>query len=71
MFGCSRGRRFKAGRRFKELGEQEREGLRTAYHFLPICLRDLSEPEQQIAVLHEGIALFPDDLLLPKLLERA
>jgi hypothetical protein len=63
--------RISGFRRFKELGEQEKEGLRTAYHFLPLCLRDLSQQDQEIAILNEGIQVFPDDPLLPKLLIKA
>jgi hypothetical protein len=53
--------------RFKELGENEREGLRTAYRFLALCYRDMGETAKQKAVIIEGIKVFPDDPLLPRL----
>lgn len=54
--------------RFKELGETEKEGLNTAYRFLALCYRDLGMRDEEMAVLREGIKLFPDDPLLPRIL---
>jgi hypothetical protein len=56
--------------RLKQLCDEEREGLRTAYHFLPLCYRDLGQHGLEETVLREGITFFPDDALLPKLLQR-
>lgn len=53
--------------RQKELGESEREGLRTAYRFLALCYRDMGETAKQRAIIDEGMRVFPDDPLLPRL----
>ncbi len=55
----------------KALEGQEREGLRTAYHFLALCYRDAGRPADARSTIAEGISVFPDDLLLPKLLDEA
>jgi hypothetical protein len=55
--------------RFKELGETEKEGLNTAYRFLALCYRDLGRRSEELAVLREGIQVFPDDPLLPRILK--
>ncbi|HVT13441.1 MAG TPA: tetratricopeptide repeat protein [Fimbriimonadaceae bacterium] len=61
----------KLGRkRERDLADQEREGLRTAYRFLALCYRDEGKPELEKSVLEEGVRAFPDDLILPKLLSR-
>jgi hypothetical protein len=60
--------RSKGVERFKQLGEQEMEALRTTFHFLPLCYRDLGKPDLERAVLNQGLSAFPDDPLLPKLL---
>lgn len=51
-----------------ELGEQEREGLRTTFRFLALCYRDEGRFDLERPLLQQGIRLFPDDLILPKLL---
>ena len=54
----------------KNLGDQEREGLRTAYHFLALIYRDEHRMTLACSVLAEGIRVFPDDPLMPKLLAK-
>ncbi|HWA82345.1 MAG TPA: tetratricopeptide repeat protein [Fimbriimonadaceae bacterium] len=56
--------------REKDLVDQEREGLRTAYRFLALCYRDEGKSSLEKSVLREGVRLFPDDVILPKLLSQ-
>lgn len=53
------------------LTEEERESLRTTYRWLALCYRDLGQTLREQAALREGISIFKDDPLMPRLLVKA
>ncbi|MFI5387572.1 MAG: tetratricopeptide repeat protein [Fimbriimonadales bacterium] len=54
--------------RRRSLFDQEADGLRTAYRFLALCYRDTDRYDLERQLLTEGIKVFPDYPLMPKLL---
>jgi tetratricopeptide (TPR) repeat protein len=49
----------------------EREAFENTYRWLALCYRDLGRRQDVIAVCQEGLSLFSDDKVLPRLLDGA
>ena len=55
----------------KELTEDELESWRTTYRWLGLIYRDKGELARMYSVLREGQSVFPDDLVIDRLLNTA
>jgi len=56
--------------RLNVMDEQERDALRTTYHFLAMAYRDAHRADMEQATLLEGMKVFRDDNLMPLIWKR-
>jgi len=54
-----------------QLEDQEKEALRTTYHFLALCYRDAHRADREQDTLQQGMQVFPDDNLMPRIWKKA
>ncbi|HVT10702.1 MAG TPA: hypothetical protein VHE55_00415 [Fimbriimonadaceae bacterium] len=55
----------------KTMADNERDALQNTYRWLALCYRDTHRPLDVKRVVDEGLVNFPDDRVLPHLLNRA